>query len=52
VASRGHFDCLVELSLEFGCEVAAWEFAGHVYSGLKLLLLVVRRVDLGRVVFI
>lgn len=52
MVSRGHSSSLFELSLEFGFEVAVWEFAGHVHSGLNLPLLVVRRVDLGRVVLI
>jgi hypothetical protein len=52
VISRGHSGSLFDLSLEFGFEVAVWEFAGHVHSGPKLPLLVVRRVDLGRVVLI
>jgi hypothetical protein len=52
VVSRGHSGSLFELSLGFGFEVAVWEFAGHVHLGLKLPLLVVRRVDLGRVVLV
>ena len=52
MVSRGHSGSLFELSLEFGFEVAVWEFAGHVHSSIKLPLLVIRRVNLGRVVLI